>query len=410
MARYAEAIELISRALAAGPNPVFHNNLAAAYLGTGSLSAAEEQCRFALRLKPDFPDAHFNLGVSLSRQGRYAEAVSSLREAVRLAPDHVEARCNLGAALTQSGQLEEALSVLSETAALNPNHAQTRNDLGGALLVARRIEDAIEQFRVAIKLQPAHAAAHQNLGLAFREQNRLDDAIASFRKAVQIDPGYSAARNSLAYALEVQQKFDDAIAVYRDTLERDPSNSFAISSLSFLAQSGRYSFPDEDVRRIEALLLSADMRPDDRSRLYFAIGNLFDKQGRWTEAFSNYESGNQLRKEIEARRGSSSIRKPTVMRSIRSSGSLRKTISRASHPMASIANCLFLSSACRDLVRRWPNKFLRAIPRFLAPASYKIYRYSSIGSASAYDPGHLSIRKVFKRSTRTSQVPSPLIT
>lgn len=70
-----------------------------------------------------------------------------------------------------------------------------------------------------------------------------------------------------------------------------------------MAQSGRYSFPDEDVRRIEALLLSADMRPDDRSRLYFAIGNLFDKQGRWTEAFSNYESGNQLRKEIEARRG-----------------------------------------------------------------------------------------------------------
>jgi Flp pilus assembly protein TadD len=49
----------------------------------------------ALRLKPDFAEAHNNLGTALHRMGRIEEAISQYQEALRLKPESEEARANL---------------------------------------------------------------------------------------------------------------------------------------------------------------------------------------------------------------------------------------------------------------------------------------------------------------------------
>jgi protein O-GlcNAc transferase len=49
----------------------------------------------ALRLKPDFPLAHYNLACVLADKGRRAEATAHLREALRLRPEYPEARQKL---------------------------------------------------------------------------------------------------------------------------------------------------------------------------------------------------------------------------------------------------------------------------------------------------------------------------
>ena len=56
--------------------------------------------REAIRLRPDFAEAHNHLGLVLMQGGDDAAGIAALREAVRLAPDYAEARTNLGAALT----------------------------------------------------------------------------------------------------------------------------------------------------------------------------------------------------------------------------------------------------------------------------------------------------------------------
>src|SRR6266446_2709117 len=56
---------------------------------------AFDYIRRALRLKPDFAEAHYNLGIVLGRQGKLAEAAASYRQALSLKPNHAEGHINL---------------------------------------------------------------------------------------------------------------------------------------------------------------------------------------------------------------------------------------------------------------------------------------------------------------------------
>ena len=48
--------------------------------------------RRALKLKPDYAEAHYNLGNALQDQGKLDEAVDCYRRAVELKPDYAEAQ------------------------------------------------------------------------------------------------------------------------------------------------------------------------------------------------------------------------------------------------------------------------------------------------------------------------------
>ncbi len=59
-------------------------NVANRLLEAGQLDAAIERYETAIRLDPDFPEAHHNLGVAYRRAGRRSDAVRELRRATGL--------------------------------------------------------------------------------------------------------------------------------------------------------------------------------------------------------------------------------------------------------------------------------------------------------------------------------------
>jgi Flp pilus assembly protein TadD len=69
--------------------------LASALFKKGRLNEAINEFREALRLNPDYAEAHCNLGAALGTQGRLDEAVTHLQEALRLRPDYPDAQRNL---------------------------------------------------------------------------------------------------------------------------------------------------------------------------------------------------------------------------------------------------------------------------------------------------------------------------
>ena len=64
--------------------------------GQGKLDEAVAEFRAAIRLQPDYAEAHYNLGNALAAQGKRDEAVAEYRTAIRLKPDYAKAHCNLG--------------------------------------------------------------------------------------------------------------------------------------------------------------------------------------------------------------------------------------------------------------------------------------------------------------------------
>ena len=64
--------------------------------------------RDALRIKPDYADAHHNLGVLLYGTGRKEEAEKEYLEAIRLKPDFADAHIMLGILYSETGKKEAA--------------------------------------------------------------------------------------------------------------------------------------------------------------------------------------------------------------------------------------------------------------------------------------------------------------
>jgi tetratricopeptide (TPR) repeat protein len=97
-----EAIAEYKEAIRLKPNfPEAHINLGYAFEYEGQYDAAIAEYRVAIRLKPNFVLAHYNLGNTLDHKGQYDAAITEYREAVRLAPDFAAAHTNLVTPLTK---------------------------------------------------------------------------------------------------------------------------------------------------------------------------------------------------------------------------------------------------------------------------------------------------------------------
>jgi tetratricopeptide (TPR) repeat protein len=90
-------------------NPRAQNNLGLALVQLGRVRDAVGHYEQALRIRPDFAEAHCNLGVALENLGRAPEAIQHYEQALRIKPDLAEAHNNLGAVLARAGMLQQAI-------------------------------------------------------------------------------------------------------------------------------------------------------------------------------------------------------------------------------------------------------------------------------------------------------------
>jgi tetratricopeptide (TPR) repeat protein len=129
----------------------------------GELDAFVGQCREALRIEPNFPEAHYNLGVGLYRQGRRREALTHWQRAVAVKPDHAEAHFNMGALFYESGQLDQATRHLAEAVRLQPRLAAAHTALGIALEARGDLAGAQGHYEEALRLEPDNVDARGHL-------------------------------------------------------------------------------------------------------------------------------------------------------------------------------------------------------------------------------------------------------
>ena len=226
-----------------------HSNLGNVLQEQGQLAAAVAQYQEAIRLKPNYAEACSNLGNALREHGQTAEAVAQCEEALRLKPDFAEAHYNLGNALRDQGQLAEAVGQYQEAFRLKPDYVEAHNNLGLALQDQGQLAEAVAQYQEALRLKPDLVEAHNNLGLALQDQDQLAEAVGQYQEALRLKPDYVEAHNNLGLALQDQGQLAKAVAQYQEAIRLKPDLADAHNNLALtwlLAGDFQQGWPEHE--------------------------------------------------------------------------------------------------------------------------------------------------------------------
>ncbi|MBI5192689.1 MAG: tetratricopeptide repeat protein [Nitrospirae bacterium] len=119
-----------------------------------------------VRKSPYNARGYNNLGSAYDKAGRTIEAVREFKIALRLAPDYWDAHYNLGIIYSRQGHIDEAIEEYKTALKYNPIYADGHNILGIIYANNGRMDEAIEEFKTTLKLVPDHKYASSNLNLA----------------------------------------------------------------------------------------------------------------------------------------------------------------------------------------------------------------------------------------------------
>ncbi len=238
--------------------------------------------------------AHNNLGMALTEAGRPAEAITHLREAVRLKPDYADAHNNLGNALAKvPGSSAESVAEFEAALRILPGMAEANGNLGSALVnIPGRVPEGIAHLRAALQgneENPDFADLHVSLGNALeRAPGGLPEAISEFEAALRAKPGAANARIGLGDALAGSGRLQEALAQFDQVLAAHPENADAHVNLgNVLAQLGRG--PEAVVHYREAIRL----RPDGAAA-HVDLGRALRNEGDGSEAIAEYQAALRL--------------------------------------------------------------------------------------------------------------------
>lgn len=147
-----------------GADAEIYGVLGHAALIRGDREAAVRYLGEAVRIRPDYADAHFDLGTALHLEGRYQEAVGHFHLSLLTAPDvDGDTHNNLGLSLQALGDLEGAASEFRAALSVNPDKFDAHSSLGDVLLAQGRAGEAIEHYRRAAQLETDSATPLQRL-------------------------------------------------------------------------------------------------------------------------------------------------------------------------------------------------------------------------------------------------------
>ena len=182
--------------------------------------AAVSALREAVRLEPDFPQAHGLLGQALGMAKDVDGAVAEFRECIRLSPYDEGAHFELRQILEKHKGVAESIRLVKEYIRQEPTNAAYHFDLVQLYRESGNLDGVIAECNEAIRLNPNDSTYHFVLGNALLDgKGDAAAAIPHFREAVRLgdklEPGIN--RFNLGIALVANGSFDEALTELRET-------------------------------------------------------------------------------------------------------------------------------------------------------------------------------------------------
>jgi tetratricopeptide (TPR) repeat protein len=266
---------------------------------------ARDRIDEAIRLFPDFADAHDIHGDLLLVQGDPRAAIEAYGQALRLDPTRSETHLKLNRAQDMEGRVETRSEAVTSSAdgppgrrmafeeeiakaigyekegspdkaediyrdilKRDPDHVEAARLLAGIAMSRHRYRDAEVFLLRAVANAPDYGRAWVDLTNAQREQEKFDEATESARQVLRLGPEKAEAYVLYANVAGMAGRHEEAIENYRKSLEIDGGKAGVMSSMAHhLKTLGRQ---DEAIARYrESIAVRAD-----HTEAYWSLANL----------------------------------------------------------------------------------------------------------------------------------------
>jgi len=126
------------------------------YQNENDLAIENYEKAIALNKGAPFPSPwpYLNLAITLQFLNKYDEAERDLREALRIDPEFKQAHLQLGIAMEQEGRLQEAITELREAARIDANYPEPHMAMARILHKLGQEDAARAEVQVYLKLHP----------------------------------------------------------------------------------------------------------------------------------------------------------------------------------------------------------------------------------------------------------------
>jgi tetratricopeptide (TPR) repeat protein len=142
-----------------------------------------------------------NLGVALEARGEKAEATQWYLEALRMKPDYADAHCNLADCYIALKRPREAISEFQAALRLNPRLARAHYLLANQLLAEDEVSAAEDHYEAALAIKPDYAEAHYQMAVVLLAEGKAAESTFHYRAALRLKPDWIEALNNLAWLL-----------------------------------------------------------------------------------------------------------------------------------------------------------------------------------------------------------------
>jgi len=261
----------------------------------GAFGQAEDFCRRAIKIQPNYAWGHHVLGSALQSQGRIPGALACYRKAIGLQPGLAETHYFLGNALRETGALSEAVDSYRQAVRLQPDFVEALSNLGAALTTLGDTQAAASVLNKAIMLRPNAPQILCNLGHIFQRDGRLEEALEKYQRALQLNPDFLDAVSNVAGLLEKTNRFEEAQALVDQELPRAPDNSGLLMVAAKLARRAKKF--DEAIRLL-GRAIKQNLVMEEASGAHLLLGQLYDRLGEADHAYMHLAEGNRLMAQV----------------------------------------------------------------------------------------------------------------
>lgn len=237
----------------------------------------------ALQKNPEMAITHFKLGEIYRKKGNPKLAFAELNMAVQQDPTLKDARKELAFLLVENRALKQAVEVCEQYLEVNGDDEEIYLILASSLAFQKKHDEAIDVLKKGLVSYPDNVLIETNLAKLEIIKGKTKEGRAMLEKLVTKKPDDIMRQINLAQAYEGMERYDLAVMTLEKSKEAFPDKPLPYISLVQL--SLKKNQPD----KAKALIIEAEKKGINDSRLYNLYAMISHRQGNTKDAFTYFE-------------------------------------------------------------------------------------------------------------------------